>query len=93
MFKYSLGQKFTCSNSASLCKNGATCVNTNVTTVPNLALKCMCKPGFSGVYCEKGIFNLFIIIFKFLEIFSKQLRFILRKQLGKIYRQFFYNTC
>ncbi len=56
MFKYCLGQKFTCSNSASLCKNGATCVNTNVTTVPNLALTCVCKPGFSGVYCEKGIY-------------------------------------
>jgi hypothetical protein len=45
------GVLLTCSNSASLCKNGATCVN-QTTSTPNLGLSCLCPRGYSGTFCD-----------------------------------------
>ncbi len=45
-----------CENSEYLCKNGATCENTNADkeSTSLFGFKCVCPPGYYGEYCEKS---------------------------------------
>jgi hypothetical protein len=54
-FMFFLGTSINCSTSASLCQNGGTCVNKrNLAENELMGIKCQCRAGYSGDFCEKG---------------------------------------
>ncbi len=48
----------TCSNT--VCQNGGTCTNLNVSPDSLIGYKCTCLTGYSGDNCEIGVLKLFL---------------------------------